>query len=443
MADLLEEDLGTWRRTHYSVDINPTLNESEIIIMGWVSSIRDHGNIKFLTINDRFGHIQIALKKKDCSKTVLEKTEQIREHTSIAIKGKVKSEIKAPNGAEILPVEIKILSLARKASPFLIQSKKSVGIDTRLDLRALNLRRPFLQSLFNIRNTIMDSCREFLRKDGFMEVNTPKIIATATEGGAALFPIFYYEREAFLAQSPQLYKEQLTMAFENVFEIGPIFRAEPSRTNRHLSEATSIDVEKAFADYNDVMNLLERMLSYVVGKIQENNKPHLEYLNITLPDVSLPFRRYRYSELIEMLQNAGESIKWGDDLAFQKLQKIQDAKVDSFYFIFDWPTAIKPFYVKPRSTVANECESFDLMYKSVEVSSGSTRVSRKEELVERMKKQGLNIGAFDYHLKVFDYGVPPHAGFGVGMERLIMSLCGVENIRDVVLYPRDIDRLSP
>jgi aspartyl-tRNA synthetase len=276
-----------------------------------------------------------------------------------------------------------------------------------------------------------------------MEVNTPKIIATATEGGAALFPIFYYEREAFLAQSPQLYKEQLTMAFENVFEIGPIFRAEPSRTNRHLSEATSIDVEKAFADYNDVMNLLERMLSYVVGKIQENNKPHLEYLNITLPDVSLPFRRYRYSELIEMLQNAGESIKWGDDLAFQKLQKIQDTKVDSFYFIFDWPAAIKPFYVKPRSTVANECESFDLMYKSVEVSSGSTRVSRKEELVERMKKQGLNIGAFDYHLKVFDYGVPPHAGFGVGMERLIMSLCGVENIRDVVLYPRDIDRLSP
>src|SRR6185295_15345912 len=149
--------------------------------------------IKFLTINDRFGHIQIALKKKDCSKAVLEKTEQVREHTSIAIKGKVKS-------------EIKVLSLARKASPFLVQSKKSVGIDTRLDLRALDLRRPFLQSLFNIRNTIMDSCREFLFKDGFMEVNTPKIIATATEGGAALFPIFYYEREAFLAQSPQLYK---------------------------------------------------------------------------------------------------------------------------------------------------------------------------------------------------------------------------------------------
>ncbi|MDP9197354.1 MAG: aspartate--tRNA(Asn) ligase [Thermoproteota archaeon] len=443
MADLLEDDLGTWRRTHYSVDINPALNENEVIIMGWVSSIRDHGNIKFLTINDRFGHIQIALKKKDCSKVVLEKIEQIREHTSMAIKGKVKSEIKAPNGAEILPIEIKILSLARKASPFLIQSRKSVGIDTRLDLRALDLRRPFLQSLFNIRYTILDSCREFLRKEGFIEVNTPKIIATATEGGAALFPIFYYNRDAFLAQSPQLYKEQLTMAFENVFEIGPIFRAEPSRTNRHLSEAVSIDVEKAFADYDDIMKLLERMLSFIVSKIQENNKSHLEYLDITLPNVALPFRRYRYSDLVDMLQSAGESIKWGDDLAFQKLQKIEDQKMGSFYFIIDWPTAIKPFYVKPRSTVPNECESFDLMYKSLEVSSGSTRLSKKEELMERMKKQGLNIGAFDYHLKVFDYGVPPHAGFGVGLERLIMSICRVDNIRDVTLYPRDIDRLSP
>ncbi len=185
------------------------------------------------------------------------------------------------------------------------------------------------------------------------------------------------------------------------------------------------------------------MLSFIVSKIQENNKSHLEYLDITLPNVALPFRRYRYSDLVDMLQSAGESIKWGDDLAFQKLQKIEDQKMGSFYFIIDWPTAIKPFYVKPRSTVPNECESFDLMYKSLEVSSGSTRLSKKEELMERMKKQGLNIGAFDYHLKVFDYGVPPHAGFGVGLERLIMSICRVDNIRDVTLYPRDIDRLSP
>jgi nondiscriminating aspartyl-tRNA synthetase len=443
LTGLLEDDLGTWRRTHYSIDIDPSLSDQEVIIMGWVSSVRDHGNIKFITLNDRFGHVQIALKKKDCPKVLLDKIERVREHTSLAVKGKVRSEMKAPNSAEIVPLELRILSLARKSSPFQIQSRQSVGIDTRLDLRAVDLRRPLLQSIFNIRYTVLNSCREFLKEEGFMEVNTPKIIATATEGGATLFPIFYYDREAFMAQSPQLYKEQLTMAFENVFEIAPIFRAEPSRTNRHLSEAISIDVEKAFADYNDITILLEKMIVYIINKIKENNKLHLKYLGAALPEITMPIPRYQYSEIVEMLQNAGESIVWGDDLAFQKLQKIQEKNMESFYFIIDWPTGIKPFYVKPNPKQPLECESFDLMYKSLEISSGSTRIRKKEELIDRMKKQGLNVGAFDYHLKVFDYGIPPHAGFGVGLERIMMCLCNVENIRDATLYPRDIDRLRP
>jgi nondiscriminating aspartyl-tRNA synthetase len=443
LANLLEEDLGMWRRTHYSADINPSLSEQQVIIMGWISSVRDHGNIKFIMINDRFGHIQIALKKKDCPNILLEKFEKLKEHSSVAVKGTVRSEAKAPNSAEIVPLELKILSFARKPSPFQMQSRKSVGIDTRLDLRALDLRRPLLQSIFNIRYTVLNSCREFLREEGFIEVNTPKIIATSTEGGATLFPIFYYDREAFMAQSPQLYKEQLTMAFENVFEIAPIFRAEPSRTNRHLSEAISIDVERAFVDYNDLMSLLEEMIVYVIDKIKENDKLHLKYLGSTLPEVTIPFPRYRYSELVEMMQSAGESVVWGDDLAFQKLQRVQDLNAKSFYFITNCPTAIKPFYVKPSNSQPRECESFDLMYKSLEVSSGSTRIRKKEELLDRMKKQGLNVEAFDYHLKVFDYGIPPHAGFGVGLERLMMSICNLENIRDTTLYPRDIDRLTP
>lgn len=425
------------------MEISPSLNEKEVIIMGWISSIRDHGNIKFIMINDRFGHVQIAIKKKECSEALLEKMSKLREHSSIAVKGKVKSEAKAPNLAEIVPNELKILSSARKSTPFQMQSRRSVGIDTRLDMRALDLRRPLLQSIFNIRHTVLNSCREFLKDEGFIEVNTPKIIATATEGGATLFPIFYYDREAFMAQSPQLYKEQLTMAFENVFEIAPIFRAEPSRTNRHLSEAISIDVEKAFVDYNDVMSLLEKMVVYVVNKVKEKNEMHLKYLDTDLPELTLPFPRYRYSELIEMLDNAGESVVWGNDLSFQKLQKIQDKIVNSFYFIIDWPTAIKPFYVKSSIAEPRECESFDLMHRSLEVSSGSTRIIQKEELVERMKKQGLNVAAFDFHLKIFDYALPPHAGFGVGLERLMMTICNVENIRDVTLYPRDIDRLMP
>jgi nondiscriminating aspartyl-tRNA synthetase len=432
----------TWKRTHYSKSIDTTTNGSEVTIIGWISSIREHSNIKFLTVNDRFGSIQVILKKGEYPASLESEISKIRDHTAIAIKGKVRTEPKAPNGIELIPNDFRILSLANKNSPIVIQSRKGVGIDTRLDLRAVDLRRPYLQSIFNIRYTVLNSCREFLRREGFIEVNTPKIIATATEGGAALFPIFYYDREAFLTQSPQLYKEQLTMAFENVFEIGPIFRAEPSRTNRHLSEATSIDVEKAYVDYNDVSEILERMILFLWNEIKDKNKSHLEYLKIQLPDLSFPFKRYTYSDLIEKLQRSGQSIEWGDDISQQKLSKLDDEDLKLFYFITDWPTSIKPFYVKPKPT-GTECESFDLMYGDLELSSGSTRIHDKDELIERMKKQGLNIDAFDFHLKVFDYGMPPHAGFGLGLERLMMSMCGVDNIRDAVLFPRDIDRLSP
>ena len=418
------------------------MNGKEVIIIGWISSIREHSNIKFLTINDRFGNIQVILKKNEFPDSLSSEIPKIREHASIAIKGKVKSEPKAPNGIEIIPIDFKILSFANKNSPIVIQSRKGVGIDTRLDLRAIDLRRPYLQSIFSIRYTVLNSCRKFLGEEGFIEVNTPKIIATATEGGATLFPIFYYDREAFLTQSPQLYEEQLTMAFENVFEIGPIFRAEPSRTNRHLSEATSIDIEKAYADYNDIMEILERLIHFLFDEVKNKNKSQLEYLKIEIPDISFPFRRYRYSDLIEKLQGAGESIEWGDDISQQKLRNLNDEDMKNFYFIFDWPTSIKPFYVKPKST-GTECESFDLMYDTLELSSGSTRIHDKNELTERMKKQGLSTDAFDFHLKVFDYGMPPHAGCGLGRERLMMSMCGVDNIRDVVLFPRDIDRLSP
>ena len=432
----------TWKRTHYSKSIDTTTNGREVTIIGWISSIREHSNIKFLTVNDRFGSIQVILKKGEYPASLESEISNIRDHTAIAIKGKVRTEPKAPNGIELIPNDFRILSLANKNSPIVIQSRKGVGIDTRLDLRAVNLRRPYLQSIFNIRYTVLNSCREFLRQEGFIEVNTPKIIATATEGGATLFPIFYYDREAFLTQSPQLYKEQLTMAFENVFEIGPIFRAEPSRTNRHLSEATSIDVEKAYVDYNDVSEILERMILFLWNEIKDKNKSHLEYLKIQLPDLSFPFKRYTYSDLIEKLQRSGQSIEWGDDISQQKLSKLDDEDMKLFYFITDWPTSIKPFYVRPKPT-GTECESFDLMYGDLELSSGSTRIHDKDELIERMKKQGLNIDAFDFHLKVFDYGMPPHAGFGLGLERLMMSMCGVDNIRDAVLFPRDIDRLSP
>ncbi|MFL6407583.1 MAG: aspartate--tRNA(Asn) ligase [Nitrososphaeraceae archaeon] len=446
LKDLIqEEELGQWRRTHYSREITMSLNGIEVIIMGWVSAIRDHGNIRFIMVRDRYGDIQVIAKKSECTELLIEQIRQVREHSTLAIRGKVRSQEKAPNGAEVIPVELKVFSIAKKAAPFLVKSKiSSVGIDTRLNLRAVDLRRNVLQSIFHIRHSTLSTIREFLTAQGFIETNTPKIIATATEGGATLFPIFYYDREAFLAQSPQLYKEQLTMAFENVFEIGQIFRAEPSRTNRHLSEAISIDVEEAFVDYNDIMALLEKMILHTVNSVNEKNKNDLLELALELPSIKLPLPRYSYSSVIDELRRTGESIRWGDDLSPQMMKNILHDAVNGFYFITDWPTSIKPFYVKPKSAGSDSmCESFDLMYDGLEVSSGSTRINRKDDLLERMKKQGLNTQAFDYHLRVFDYGVPPHAGFGVGLERLLMAITRIENIRDVTLYPRDIDRLTP
>jgi nondiscriminating aspartyl-tRNA synthetase len=444
-ALLQEEDLKNWRRTHYSKEIALSKGgDDEVIIMGWVASIRDHGNIQFIILRDMYGEIQVTVKKRECSESLFQLAKEIKEHSSIGVRGKIRPQEKVPNGAEIVPIEIRVFSIARKAAPFLVQSRTStVGIDTRLDLRAVDLRRNYLGSIFRIRQTAVNSVRAFLSEQKFNEVNTPKMIATATEGGAALFPIFYYDREAFLAQSPQLYKEQLTMAFESVFEIGPIFRAEPSRTNRHLSEAISIDVERAFVDYNDIMSLLERMISKIVDILKEKNQDDLEYLQLQLPSVDLPFSKYSYSDIIDRLQEAGERIQWGDDISPQIMKSIQHEHLNDFYFIIDWPTSTKPFYIKPSATDSRICESFDLMCGGLEVSSGSTRINHKDQLVERMAKQGLKPEAFDYHLRVFDYGVPPHAGFGLGLERLMMALTKVENIRDVTLYPRDIDRLAP
>jgi len=442
---LQEEDLRNWRRTHYSKEISLSMRiDDEVVIMGWVASIRDHGNIQFIILRDMYGEIQITVKRSECSDSLFQLAKEVKEHSSIGVRGKARPQEKAPNGAEIVPAEIRIFSIARKAAPFLVQSRTStVGIDTRLDLRAVDLRRTYLGSIFRIRQTVLNSVRAFLSAEKFIEVNTPKMIATATEGGAALFPIFYYDREAFLAQSPQLYKEQLTMAFESVFEIGPIFRAEPSRTNRHLSEAISIDVERAFVDYNDIMSLLERMILKILDTLKEKNQDDLKYLQLQLPSTGMPFSKYSYSDIIDKLQEAGERIQWGDDISPQIMKSLKHEYLDDFYFIVDWPTSTKPFYIKPSTEDSRICESFDLMYGVLEVSSGSTRINHKDQLIERMAKQGLKPEAFDYHLRVFDYGVPPHAGFGLGLERLMMALTKVENIRDVTLYPRDIDRLAP
>jgi len=431
------DSLDNWRRTAYSKDITTVNSGEEVIVFGWVASYRDQGNLIFIIINDRYGSIQITVKKNEIKDEIYQKVNNIKEQASIGVKGVVKLAKKAPNEIEIVPIDLKILSKSEKTLPFNIFSKTLPSIDKRLDIRAFDLRRTRAQNIFNVREIIIKAIREYYNNTDYREINTPKIISSATEGGAALFPILYYNREAFLTQSPQLYKEQLIVAFEKVFEIGSAFRAEQSRTLSHLSEFISVDVEEAYVNYIDIMNTIEKMINNIITRLNESDI--LEKFQIEKKQIK-KFKTYTYKEILNLLNKKGVEKEWGEDITSKDLKNFNE---EEFYFIIDWPTASKPFYIKPNKDNQELSESFDLMFGNKELASGGTRISSKKLLLERFKEKKLKTKAFESHIKMFDYGVPPHAGFGLGLERLVMSIIKEENVREVTFFPRDQRRLTP
>jgi aspartyl-tRNA synthetase len=358
------------------------------------------------------------------------------------VKGTVKQTTMTPRGIEVIPNEIKILNTAAEQLPLDVTGKTPASIETRLDARALDLCQSENVAAFKVQHVALQAIRDFLFGQGFQEVHTPRIIATATEGGAALFSVDYFGSKAFLAQSPQLYKEQLVMSLERVFEVGPFFRAEVSNTRRHLSEFVSVDIEKAFANAEDVMALLEQVIHHACKTVKEKCTKELATLKHKLNVPEIPFKRFTYDQVLNSLKQEGVEIPFGEDIpteAFRTLGKLYP----SFYFITDWPTHAKAFYIKPRDDNVELCEGFDLMWRWIELVSGGTRIADKELLIRRLQEQGLNPEAFKHHLQTFDYGMPPHAGWAIGLERLTMVLTGKKNIREVTFYPRDRLRLTP
>jgi len=436
------DQIGDWRRTHYSVDVKPEMDGEEVTLFGWVQEIRDLGGIRFIILQDREGTIQVTVPRKKVSSEVLSKSDVLQKRYSIGVKGVVKKTEVTPRRVEVIPKEIKIFSTAAPRLPIDITGKTPAHIDVRLDARALDLCREENIVVFKIQHTAVDAIRDFLFERGFIEVHTPRIIASATEGGAALFSVEYFERKAFLAQSPQLYKEELVMSFEKVFEIGPFFRAEESHTRRHLSEFVSIDIEQAFATAEDVMRLLEQLMQYVCKDVDEKCQRELATLKHSIEVPETPFKRLRYDDVLHDLRRERIEIPWGEDIPTPALRTL--GKVHPyFYFITDWPTRSKAFYIKPREDNPELCEGFDLMWRWIELASGGTRIASKELLIKRLKEKGLKPESFKYHLQAFDYGMPPHAGWAIGLERLTMMLTGKKNIREVTLYPRDKFRLTP
>ena len=436
------DSLGDWIRTNYTVNITPEMDGAEVTLFGWVQEVRDLGGIRFIIMQDREGTIQVTIPKKRISPEVLSKSDSLQKRFSIGVKGTVKKTNMTPRGIEVIPNTIKIFNTAAAQLPIDITGKTPANIEARLDARALDLTQETSLAVFKIQHTALQAIRTFLFEKGFLEAHTPRIIASATEGGAELFSVDYFGQKAFLAQSPQLYKEQLVLSMEKVFEVGPFFRAEESHTRRHLSEFTSVDIEQAFANAKDVMGLLEEVIHHAFVTVKEKCATELSVLKYKFEVPQIPFKRLTYDEVLSDLKKEGVEVPWGEDIpteAFRVLGKLYPF----FYFVTDWPTHAKAFYIKPKEDKPELCEGFDLMWRYIELVSGGTRIEQKEQLINRMQEKGLNPEAFQYHLQAFYYGMPPHAGWAIGLERLTMILTGKKNIREVTLYPRDKVRLTP
>jgi aspartyl-tRNA synthetase len=439
----LTDSLENCRRTHYSKQIKPDMKEDEVVLMGWIHEMRDLGGIIFVLLRDRDGVSQITAPSKKISPELFEELRKLKKESVIVVKGKVQESGKAPGGVEIIPIELKLLSESKLPLPLDTTEKTHAEIDTRLDSRFIDLRKHSVSAIFKIKSRMLHSVRNFLESQDYTEINTPKIGASATEGGTELFPITYFEREAFLGQSPQLYKQMMMASgFDNVYEIAPIFRAEEHDTLRHLNEVTSIDVETAFTDDVDAMDLLERMVVDAVTQVKKYCQDDLDTLKFDLQVPETPFPRIEYDEMVDMVNNKGVHMEHGEDMS-RAAEKAMGEMMEGYYFITGWPTDIKPFYVMPNSENPLKSCAFDLMYKDLEISSGAMRVHDHDLLVEKIKKQGLNPDSFNRYLAAFEYGMPPHAGWGVGAERFTMTMTGLKNIRETVLFPRDRRRLTP
>jgi len=425
----------------YTDELSAANDGEQVCIAGWVHEKRDLGGVFFLIIRDLKGLAQVTLHRGNVDAELFRRVKRVPRESVVAIEGRVKSEEKAPAGYEIIPERMEVLSEASPVLPLDTTDKVVAELDTRLDARFMDLRRERVKHIFIIRSLVLKAIRDFFDEHGFIEINTPKVVSAATEGGTALFPISYFEREAFLNQSPQLYKQMLMASgFDRVYEIAPIFRAEEHDTTRHLNEATSVDIEVAFTTMEDVMVMLEELIAFVYARIADY--PGLSRLGVELEVPKLPFKRITYDEATEMLSESGERIEWGEDLSTSAEQMLGEM-IGEHYFITDWPSAIKPFYAQPSAHRSDICDAFDLMHPRLELASGSQRVHSYELLKSKIESKGLSADSFEFYLEAFRYGMPPHAGWGLGVERLLMSMLEIGNIREVVLFPRDRRRLVP
>jgi asparaginyl-tRNA synthetase len=415
-------------------------NEGEIVkVRGWINNIRVQGGLTFIDLRDSTGIIQVTIKRSNLGEQLYDEiVSKAKRETSLIVEGIVKNDPRAPGGKEILCNKINVISYSE-----VYPIRKGLSISKLLDLRHLYFRRTKFQSILKIRSTVIDSAREWFKENGFFEIQCPTFITTAVEGGATLFEVNYFDKKAYLTQSSQFYLEAAIFGFEKVFTIQPSFRAEKSRTRKHLTEFWHIEAEVAFATHDDIMNIEEELVYYIISKVIDERKKELEILNRNIEKPKRPFLRISYVDAIKLLNDKGISIQFGDDITTEA-EKTLAKMIDRPAFIMYFPKTARAFYHMPHPEDNRLTLSSDLYVPNEgEITTGGQRVHDLNLLIERIKENNLNPSDYEWYLDLRKYGSVPHAGFGLGVERLVKWITGVSHIRETIPFPRTPVRIYP
>ena len=423
------------------VYISEIKSGENVLLKGWVHEIRDLAKLKFILLRDMSGIVQCVVKDEKLLKnfSVLTLESVVEIHGKVK-KSNVKTEI-ARNDVEVDVSELKILNKAENLPMHVNEKSVSSELPTRLDNRSLDIRKPRVKAIFKIQSTIANAFREFFYKKGFIEIQPPGIIATSTEGGTDIFEINYFDKKAYLAQSPQLYKQLVAISLEKVFSTSAVWRAEKHDTSKHINEIRQMDIEVAFCDDIEVMKYLEEAVRFIVSKVIIECKTELEILSLNL---KIPNVKYlTYKEVIETLSKSGFKMKYGDDFEPEAERKICEIFPNSIIFTYEWPIELKPFYIWPKDEKKGISAGFDALFGGIEISSGGQRVHIPEILIKQLKSKKLNPENFKWYVDAFRYGAPMHSGWSIGLERITQAILKLDNIREATLFPRDRRRLTP
>ncbi len=431
----------------FSTELSNISEEKEVLLKGWIHQIRDLGKIRFWLLRDREGLAQIVLvgPKKH---PLWEIINEIKQEYIVEVRGIVRHNKKAPNGVEVEFKSCEIIAKAASPLPFsVVEQKTKANFDTRLKYRYLDVRTPKTRAIFKVRAACVQGAREWFLKNNFTEIHSPKIISAGAEGGATLFPLYYFGKEAFLAQSPQFYKQVGIQAFERVFEIAPFFRAEKSRTRRHLSESWGIDVEMAFADSEDLMKVQEELIVSIYSSVKERCKNELELYGIAdLKIPEAPFPKITFEEAVKIAKSKGFEVDVEEDLSAEAERAVRE-NYKTHFFITEFPLTAVAFYYGPHEKKPKFSHKLDLLApgtNGLELTSGGKRVTDPEVLIERAKEFGLAPKSLGWYLEMFKVGgIPPHAGFGMGLDRVVMTILNLPTVQEAVMFPRTVDILTP